>query len=84
MWVRRMSFRLRSKVAPLLVLYGLLIGSILPVSALVTADNGAYDIFEKLTLNVPGEQKYVPGKILVKFKPGVSEEKIKLRTATSP
>ncbi|TFH05189.1 MAG: PKD domain-containing protein [Methanosarcina sp.] len=72
-----MRFRFRSKVVPLLVLYGLLIGLILPVSALDTVDNGPYDIFEKLTINVPDEQKYVPGEILVKFNPGVSEEKIK-------
>lgn len=72
-----MSFRLRSEIVPLLVLYGLLIGSIIPVSALDTVDSKPYDIYEKLTIDVPGDQKYVPGEILVKFNPGVSEEKIK-------
>lgn len=74
-----MSLRFRSQVMPLLVLYGLFIGSIIPVSAsdTATADNGLSDIFEKLTVEVPGNQKYVPGEILVKFSPGVSEEKIK-------
>jgi serine protease len=72
-----MTFRFRSKVVPLLVLCGLLIGLIIPVSALDTVDSEPYDIFEELTINVPGEQKYVPGEILVKFNPGVSEEKIK-------
>ncbi|WP_440945645.1 S8 family serine peptidase [Methanosarcina sp. T3] len=62
---------------PLLMLCGLLIGSIIPVYALDTADSGSYDIFEKLTVDVPGDQKYVPGEILVKFDPGASEEKIK-------
>lgn len=72
-----MSFRFKSKIASLLVLYGLLIGSIIPVSALSTANSEPYDIFEKLTIDVSGDQKYVPGEILVKFKPGISEEKIK-------
>ncbi|KKG08222.1 hypothetical protein EO92_06445 [Methanosarcina sp. 2.H.A.1B.4] len=60
-----------------MVLYGLLIGSIIPVSALDTVDSKSYDIYEKLTIDVQGDQKYVPGEILVKFNPGVSEEKIK-------
>ena len=72
-----MSFRFRSKIVPLLVLYGLLIGLIIPVSALDTVDSESDDILEKLTVDVPGDQKYVPGEILVKFNPGVSEEKIK-------
>jgi len=72
-----MSFKFKSKVVPLLVLYGLLIGAIIPVSAMDTGDRGSYDIFEKLTVDVPEDQKYVPGEILVKFNPGVSEEKIK-------
>jgi serine protease len=72
-----MSFRLKSKIVPLLVLYGLLIGAIIPVSALDTANSESYNVFEKLTVDVAVDQKYVPGEILVKFNPGVSEEKIK-------
>lgn len=72
-----MSFRFRSKIVPLLVLYGLLIGLIIPVSALDTVDSESDDILEKLTVDVPSDQKYVPGEILVKFNPGVSEEKVK-------
>lgn len=69
-----MSFRFRSKVLLLLILCGFIIGSIIPVSA---ADSESYNIFEKLTVDIPSDQKYVPGEILVKFSPGVSEEKIK-------
>lgn len=69
-----MSFRFRSKTLLLLVLCGLLIGSILPVSA---EGSDSYNILEKLTVDVPDDQKYMPGEILVKFSPGVSEEKIK-------
>lgn len=72
-----MNFRFKNKVVPLLVIYGLLIGAIIPVSALDAEDSESYDIFEKLTVEVPGDPKYVPGEILVKFNPGVSEEKIK-------
>jgi serine protease len=72
-----MNFRLKSKVIPLLVFYGLLIGAIIPVSALDTGDSESNNIFEKLTVDVSGDQKYMPGEILVKFSPGVSEEKIK-------
>jgi serine protease len=72
-----MSFRFRSKIVPLLALYALLIGLIIPVSALDTVGSESDDILEKLTVDVPGDQKYAPGEILVKFNPGVSEEKIK-------
>jgi serine protease len=72
-----MSFKLRNKVASLLVVYGLLIGSTIPVSALNTVDSEPYDIFEKLTIDVASDQKYVPEEILVKFNPDVSGEKIK-------
>lgn len=72
-----MNFRFKSKVVSLLVLYGLLIGTIIPVSALGAADSESYNIFERLMVDVPGDQKYVPGEILMKFNPGVSEEKIK-------
>jgi len=54
----------------------ILIGLTTPASALAAVDNRPYYIFEKLTINVAGGQHYVPGEILVKFKPGVPEEKI--------
>ncbi|WP_440954619.1 S8 family serine peptidase [Methanosarcina sp. Mfa9] len=71
-----MEFRLKNKIIPLLILCILLTGVVLPASALAAGNNRPYDIFEKLTIKMPGEQEYVPGEILVKFKPGVSEEKI--------
>jgi serine protease len=87
-----MDLRFKSKFVLLLLLSGLLIGLILPVSSISTLSNEPYDIFEKQTIDASGDQKYVPGEILVKFKPGVSEEKIKninekngtLVTYTSP
>ncbi len=76
-----MEFRLKNKIIPLLILCILLTGIILPASALAAGDNRPYDIFEKLTIKMPGEQEYVPGEILVKFKPGISEEKIAMINA---
>lgn len=72
-----MNFRFKSKVISLLVFYGLLIGAIIPVFALDTGSSESDNIFEKLTVDVSSDQKYVPGEILVKFSPGASEEKIK-------
>ncbi|WP_269850447.1 S8 family serine peptidase [Methanosarcina horonobensis] len=79
-----MDFRFKSKFVPLLLLSGLLLGSILPVSSLSTVNKEPYSvnkepyyIFEKLPTDIPSDQKYVPGEILVKFKPGVSEEEVK-------
>ncbi|WP_410508920.1 S8 family serine peptidase [Methanosarcina hadiensis] len=69
-----MSFKFRSMILLLVILCGLLIGLIIPVYAV---DSESYDIFEKSTVDVPGDQRYVPGEILVKFSPGISEEKIK-------
>jgi len=60
----------------LLSLYGLLIGLILPVSAMDIVDNGAIDSF-KLTNSAHSQDKYVSGELLVKFKSDVSKEKIK-------
>ncbi len=71
-----MEFRLKNKIVTLLILCILLTGMVLPASALAAGNNRPYDILEQLTIKAPGEQKYVPGEILVKFKPGVSEEKI--------
>lgn len=72
-----MSFRFRSEAVFILILYGLLMWSIIPVSAVDTVNSEDYNIFEKLTVDVPGDQRYVPGEILVKFSPGLSEEKIR-------
>lgn len=71
-----MVFRFINKFVSILILCGLLIGSILPVSALDRVDNKPYDVFEKLAINGLSEREYVSGEILVKFKSGVSEEKI--------
>lgn len=69
-----MSFGFRSKIMLLLPLCGLFIGLILPVSAMDTVDSGAH-IFE--FNNEHSGHNYIPGELLVKFKPDVSEEKIK-------
>lgn len=44
MWVKKMNFRLRNEAAILLVLCGLLIGLIIPVSAV---DSKPYDNLKK-------------------------------------
>ncbi|MDQ1275083.1 MAG: serine protease [Euryarchaeota archaeon] len=72
-----MSIRFRSEAVFILILYGLLMWSIIPVSAVNTVNSEDYNIFEKLTVDVPGDQRYVLGEILVKFSPGISEEKIR-------
>lgn len=72
-----MSFRFRIEAVFIMILYGLLICSTISVSAVDTVNSEDYNIFEKLTVDVPGDQKHVPGEILVKFIPGVSEEKIR-------
>ncbi len=71
-----MILKLKSKILSLSIICIILVGLTTPASALAAVDNRPYDIYEKLTINVAGEQQYVPGEILVKFKPGVSEEKI--------
>lgn len=72
-----MSFRFRIEAVFTMILYGLLMCSTIPVSAVDTVNSEDYNIFEKLTVDVPGDQRHVPGEILVKFSPGVSEEKIR-------
>lgn len=71
-----MSLKSSRKIMFLLSMYCLLIGLTLPVSAADSLGNGAQDIFEFVN-NEHGKEKYVPDEIIVKFNPGVSEEKIK-------
>lgn len=71
-----MSFGFKSKIILLLLPCSLLIGLILPVSAMDNVDNGAPNIFE-LANNAHSKEKYVQNELLVKFNPGVSEDKIK-------
>lgn len=66
-----MDFRFKSKFVPLLLLSGLLLGSILPVSSLSTVNKEPYSvnkepyyIFEKLPTDIPVTRNTFPGKYL--------------------
>ncbi|WP_167879478.1 S8 family serine peptidase [Methanococcoides sp. NM1] len=54
----------------------LITGMIIPVSAFTPSVDAQYDIYEELTIDIPENDLYVPGEIIVKFAPGLSEEKI--------
>ena len=71
-----MKFRFKSKIMLLLILCSLLIGLILPASATDSVNNGAFNAFA-LKNNAYLKENYVQNEILVRFNPGVSEEKIK-------
>ncbi|NOQ47659.1 MAG: hypothetical protein GQ576_00680, partial [Methanococcoides sp.] len=53
----------------------LIAGMVIPVSAFVPSVN-AHDIYEELTIDIPKNGLYVPDEIIVKFDPGLSNEKI--------
>jgi serine protease len=53
----------------------LIAGMVIPVSAFAPSVN-AHDIYEELTIDMPNNGLYVPGEIIVKFAPGLSNEKI--------
>ncbi len=85
-----MKLKLKTKILHILVLCAVILGAILPASAFVQAE--PYETYEKnivddsynqiqdgsqtQVLDDTQNQKYAPGEIIVKFKPGVSREKI--------
>ncbi|MEL4304521.1 S8 family serine peptidase [Methanococcoides sp. LMO-2] len=54
----------------------LVTGMVIPVSAFAQPVDTQYDIYDELTVEMPDNEQYVPDEIIVKFSPGVSEEKI--------
>ncbi|MCJ7694350.1 MAG: S8 family serine peptidase [Anaerolineaceae bacterium] len=66
---------INNKILVILILSFLLMGT-LPVSAVTQQDNGLIKVYENNILNSPSNVEYVPGEIIVKFKSGVSKEKI--------
>ncbi|WP_445475508.1 S8 family serine peptidase [Methanococcoides methylutens] len=54
----------------------LITGMVIPASAFATSVDAQYDIYEELTIEITKNDLYVPGEIIVKFTPGLSEEKI--------
>ncbi|UGV41527.1 S8 family serine peptidase [Methanococcoides orientis] len=54
----------------------LVTGMVIPVSAFAPSINAQYDIYDELTVEMPDNELYVHDEIIVKFSPGVSEEKI--------
>lgn len=54
----------------------LITGMVIPASAFAPSVDAQYDIYEELTIDIPENDLYVPGEIIVKFAPGLSEEKI--------
>ncbi|WP_440951900.1 S8 family serine peptidase [Methanococcoides sp. FTZ1] len=54
----------------------LITGMVIPVSAFAQPVNAQFDIYDELTVEMPDNGLYVPDEIIVKFSPGVSEEKI--------
>ncbi|WP_280176653.1 S8 family serine peptidase [Methanococcoides methylutens] len=54
----------------------LITGMVIPVSAFAPSINAQYDIYDELTVEMPDNELYVHDEIIVKFSPGVSEEKI--------
>ncbi|WP_135611737.1 S8 family serine peptidase [Methanococcoides sp. AM1] len=54
----------------------LITGMVIPVSAFTPSVDAQHDIYDELTIDIPKNDLYVPGEIIVKFTPGLSEEKI--------
>ncbi|TFH46314.1 MAG: PKD domain-containing protein [ANME-2 cluster archaeon] len=66
---------INKKILVILMLSSLLMGTV-PVSAVTQQDNGLINVYENNVINTPSNVGYVPGEIIVKFKPGVKGREI--------
>jgi subtilisin family serine protease len=63
------------KILVMLILSSLLMGTV-PVSAVTPGDNGPFQKLEYKELNLQNNVEYAPEEVIVKFKPGISDEAI--------